>query len=266
MKKIITILTIILVFIVSLYIGFKYINYDLKIVFFDVLKADSILITYKNTNILIDTGLEETSTTIIDYLNKKNIKKIDYVILTHYDKDHIGGIPLLAQNIDIGLIIQNSYIKESKYYDKYISSTQNINKNTVIEDYKIEIDDLKMNIMPSYIEYSKDTSNNSSLIISLEYKNNSFLFASDIKEDRINDYIKTNNKEYDLLKLPHHGKYNESIISLLNNVKPKYGIITNNNYDLDTIDILNKKNIKYYITDKKVLLESDGNNIKIKYY
>ena len=70
-----------------------------------------------------------------------------------------------------------------------------------------------------------------------------------------------NFNKYDLIKLPHHGKYNKELNNLLKQTKPKYVIITNNLIDYDTINLLNDKKIKYFLTNNKITVSSDGNEI-----
>ena len=266
MKKIIIFLTIILL--ISVIITFVlFNNKPLKIYFFDVEKSDSILITYNDKNILIDTSKEDYSDRVIDYLNKYKVKTIDYLIITHYDKDHVGGASKIIDNFDIKNVYQSSYIKNSEYYNNYVNSLKekNITPFTISDEYVFEIDDLKFKIYGTNMIYENDTSNNSSLVISLKYKNNSFLFAGDIEEDRIEDLINQNIDSHDLIKMPHHGNYNKKIDNLINKINPKYAIITNNTIDNKTINLLNKKNIKYYLTNEMVIVSSDGNNIIIKH-
>lgn len=260
MKKIVIILTFI--FIITIISIFLFTKKPLKIYFFDVEKSDSILITYKDKNILIDTSLEEYSDKIIKYLKDKNIKTIDYLIITHFDKDHVGGASLIIDNFEIKNIIQSNYIKQSEYYNKYMESIikKDIVPIVINNEYSFELEELNFKIYGSNIIYEDDTSNNSSLVLSLNYKNNNFLFTGDIEKDRIKDM---NFSNYDLVKLPHHGNYNKQYERLLDMTKPKYVVITNNIKDNKTIDLLNKKNIKYYLTDNLVTVSSDGNNIII---
>ena len=69
-------------------------------------KSDFILIECEGKFIVIDTGFYENSTVINDYLNYKGIEEIEYLILTHNDKDHIGGAPTILDNFKIKNLIQ----------------------------------------------------------------------------------------------------------------------------------------------------------------
>lgn len=262
MKKIIIIL---ILFILSLMITIFLINKNnLNITFFAYQKSDSILITYKDKVVLIDTSLESYSNALINNLNKKNIKTIDYLILTHFDKDHIGSSSKVIDNFNIKNILTGDYIKESEYYNNYIDSINRKNLKPIEFEnvYKFNIYDLEFMVYKPNKEYESDSSNNSSLVVSLKYKNNKFLFTGDIENERIKDL--DNLDTYDLIKMPHHGKYNKELDNLLDKVKVKYAIITNDSIDTKTINLLNNKNIKYYYTnDKNIYVKSDGNKIYI---
>ena len=115
--------------------------------------------------------------------------------------------------------------------------------------------------------YDKNESNNSSLITSINYKNTNYLFAGDIENARIKDYLSKYKDEYDLIKIPYHGNYQKRLDDLLNITNPKYTIITSNIVKdiASTIDLLDSMKIKYYITGNgDVDVYSDGDSIIIK--
>lgn len=265
MKRIIISLTLILV--VSLIIIFLITNKkELNIRFFSLDKSDSILITYKDKVVLIDTSLDIYSDKIINYLNQNNIKTIDYLIITHFDKDHVGGASKIIDNFDIKNAYQNSYIKDSEYYNNYINSLnkKSIKPKIIDNKYSFKLLDLDFIIYGTDKIYEDDTSNNSSLVISLKYKNNKFLFTGDIENDRINDFVNEDISNYDLIKLPHHGNYHKELKKLLDKTKVKYAIITNKDIEDKTINLLINNRISYYLTTKDILVSSNGNNITIK--
>lgn len=76
-------------------------------------KSDFILIECENKFIVIDCRLYENNTLIKDYLNYKGVNEIEYLILTHNDKDHIGSAPMILDNFKIKNLIQANY---KKYY------------------------------------------------------------------------------------------------------------------------------------------------------
>ena len=244
---------------------------DLNIYFFEAGKADSAIIYNEEFAVLIDTGEKELGDTILDYLNKQGIKKLDYLIITHFDKDHVGSASKIINNIEIGKVIQSNYPKESNVYTKYLESLEQkkITPITLRDNLYLNLGEVQFNIIPpEEEEYSEKPSNNSSLIVSVKYKDNKFLFMGDAENLRIAEYLKTHTDEYNLIKVPYHGHYQVELNSLINIVNPNYAVITSSNEemeDTETLKILKNNNVIYYVTrEGSILVTSDGTNINIK--
>lgn len=244
---------------------------SLNIHFFNAGKADSCLITYKNNVVLIDTGYSNLDDEIIEYLNNKKIKKINYLIITHFDKDHVGSASSIIDRFDIDYVLQSNIPKESREYNKYIESLnkKGITPITVTNNYEFKLKKIKYRVNGPNKIYDKNESNNSSLIVSVCYKDNSFIFMGDAQKDRLKDFIKNNNDTYEFVKIPYHGNYQKQLEDLLDNIDAKYAIITSSSEDIEDdkmIELLDSMNIKYYLTRKgDIDIISDGNNIRINY-
>ena len=245
-------------------------EYDLKIYFFNAGKADSILISNQGKYILIDTGEESLSNTILTYLRNNNITKLDYLIITHFDKDHVGSASSIIDNIEIDHIYQSNSPKESEYYSNYIISLEEagIEAETIYGDVDFELGDLKVTVNGPTQIFESNESNNSSLIVSINYKNTNYLFMGDAQNDRIKDYLKNHDTfKYDFMKIPYHGNYQKQLDNLLEWANPKYGVITCSDEEPDITDteaLLNKMDIEYYLTKNgPITISSDGTNIKI---
>ena len=100
-------------------------------------KSDFILIECEGKFIVIDTGFYENSTVINDYLNYKGIEEIEYLILTHNDKDHIGGAPTILDNFKIKNLIQADYEKDTVQYKNYIEAVKRNELTPVLLHNKI---------------------------------------------------------------------------------------------------------------------------------
>lgn len=273
-KKIIILVGILLVVVVSLLIFLLNIDNStgkLKIYYFNAGKADSCIIYNDDFAVLIDTGEKELGSEILTYLEANNIKKIGYLIITHFDKDHVGGASYVLNEIQVDNVIQSNYPKESKVYTKYLNalSDKEITPVTLREDMSFNFGDVYFNINAPIEEvYSNNESNNSSLIVSMKYKNNSFLFMGDAENLRIEEYLDNNNASYDFLKVPYHGHYQTSLDDLLDVVKPKYSVITSSDDELEdntTLELLNEVDCNTYLTrNGSILITSDGDTISIK--
>lgn len=274
MKKwVIIIIAIIIVISILFMIGKTNNNsdeYNFKIYFFNAGKADAILISNNDKYIMIDTGEESLSSEILSYFRNNNITTLDYLIITHFDKDHVGSASSVIDNINVLNVLQSNYPKESEYYNNYINSLNNkgISPITVSDNYELSLGDLNVIVNGPNKIYDKNESNNSSLIVSVYYQNTSYLFMGDAENARIKDYLSTHSESYDFIKIPYHGNYQKKLDELLETVNPKIAVITSSNKEMEsseTISLLNNNNVKYYLTrNGSINIYSDGNEIIVK--
>lgn len=242
----------------------------LKIYYLDVGQADSILIDSNNEYMLIDGGNNNDGPLLVKYFQELGIKDIKYIVGTHPHEDHIGGIDEVINNFNINQIFIPDAITTTKTFEDLLDSIERKNLTftvpTINNTYTLGESIIKI------IYTGTDTSdlNNSSIILKLTYKKTSYLFTGDatnITEKKIlNKDIKS-----DVLKIGHHGSKYSSTENFIKKINPKYAIISvgkGNKYghpNIETINLLNKYNIKTYRTDElgTILLTSDGNNIEI---
>jgi len=245
---------------------------NINIYFFNAGKADATLIYNDNFSVLIDTGEKELAPTILKYLLDHKIGKLDYLIITHFDKDHVGGAAKIINEIEVNSVITSNYKKNSDEYNDYIKA---INDKHIIplimkQDYKFNYGRAAFTVnFPKEKEYDKKPSNNSSLIVSLMYGNNKFLFMGDAMELRIAEYLKINTSKYDLIKVPYHGRELDNSEEYISTYKPKYAIITSSREEekdnKKLIKILDKYNSNYYLTyNGDILVTSNGIDIKVE--
>ena len=93
---------------------------------FSIGKADCSLLSFDGYNVLIDTGEEDDGDDILEALKKLQVKKLDLVILTHFDKDHIGGFPELAAALPVDRVILPDYVRSSDLYDAMTASIEEV--------------------------------------------------------------------------------------------------------------------------------------------
>lgn len=273
-------ITLVVLIILNLVIN---INRPLKIYFIDVGQGDSCLIvTPSNKRILIDGGGSEFGSfdvgekILTPYLLDRKIKKLDYIIISHFDSDHVGGILNVIQNIKVDKIIICKQWKNSENYKKFL----NIIKEKKIEVYvvkdknKIEIeqDTFFYILHPTGDLISDNILNNNSIVMKFCYKNFSMLFTGDIEEIAENELIKryenSNILRSTVLKVGHHGSKTSSTGSLLNKVKPKIALIgvgsknTFGHPNNGVLDRLKKLKCKIYRTDLngEIILTIDKNS------
>lgn len=231
--------------------------------------SDCIIIEIGDKTLMIDTGLKSNGDYIIESLKEKGITKIDYLILTHMDKDHIGGFPEVLANIDVGNVIAADYVKDSKQYENYLEAlkTYEIAPNLLHENLSLEINGAEVNIYPaekeSYVE-----SNDYSIIVGIIYGKYSYLFAGDAEKERLAEFISSNDKQYDFVKIPHHGRIDDLSEAFIEEINPSYAVITCSEKepaDDEELAILQSRGIETYLNMKgDVSIKSDGKIISIE--
>lgn len=242
-----------LIIYISIWLNYGFLNIYDQIIFFDLPNGEATLIhkAFNQYNILIDTGdiTDEDNNTILKYLHKRGIKKLDYVIITHSDSDHIGGLEVIMNEVKVKNIITNYYEQRDifSYYQKY-------NPNLKIyylkaKDYFQYYDLFFECIAPSI---NLGDVNNNSLVFLLSMSNFRILFTGDIEslgEKTIkNDQV----IECDLLKIAHHGSKTSTTSEFLEKVKFQTAIIMNgyhNIFDFPSPIVTNRlKPYGYYVT------------------
>ncbi|GAA0123025.1 MULTISPECIES: ComEC/Rec2 family competence protein [Clostridium] len=242
----------------------------LMVHFIDVGQADSILIEQGNSTMLIDAGNNDDGKIIKDYLKKRNITKIDYLVGTHPHEDHIGAMDDIIYEFEIGKIFMPKKTATTKTYRDVVTAANK--KSLKFTAPKVgesfNMGEAVFTILAPIKDY--EDANNSSIVLKMKYGNNTFLFTGDAESSSEQDILNSKNDlSADLLKLGHHGSRTSSSDKFLDAVKPKYGIIScekNNDYGhphVETVKKMRERNIKLYRTDEQgtIVATSDGNEI-----
>ena len=216
-------------------------------------KADCIIINTGAEIIMIDTGEKENLDTINSYMKSNGYDKIDLLIITHYDKDHIGGAAEIISTYSVNTVFESRFTSsDSEYYDYHIALNKNgYSASKLQADYTFYSGDCTFEInVPKASKYSNDKDNNSSLIVTMTLGEKKLIFMGDAKEARVEEVIDLY-QDYDLIKLPHHGTYLENYSALLDGLNPSYAVSTDskkNPTDEKTLALLNSKGILTYQT------------------
>ena len=256
-KRIVLLFVIILFFYIN-----KFYNLGINVYYLDIGQGDSSVIRFKDKTILIDTGgviydnSKYVSNTYIPFLYSVGSKKIDYMIITHGDMDHIGNAKYIIKNINVSNVIFNcgNYNKlENELIDellKYKIIYYSCIKELDIEGNKLE-----------FLNTSEcNNENDNSSVIYFNYNNYKFLFMGDAGIEKEKEILeKYNFKNIDFLKVGHHGSDTSSSKKFINVINPKYSIISvgkNNKYGHPKESVLNNlKNSYIYRTDKNGTIE-----------
>lgn len=247
---------------------------DLELHFIDVGQGDSAIIQLPNgTNVMIDCGNTNNSQLLMDYLSMLEIKKIDYLIVTHPHEDHIGAMSKIIETFEIGKIYMPKVVHTTNIYTNLLTTIKN--KNLKITEAKpntniIDEKDLKFTILAPNSDKYNDL-NNYSVVTKLIYRNNSFLFTGDAEKISEDEILKNKHDiKADVLKVGHHGSTTSSSPAFVKAISPKYSIISvgkDNSYNHPDNIIVNRLKLygEVYRTDKvgTIIVKSDGDNLSI---
>lgn len=251
----------------------EYIKTNLKVHFIDVGQADACLIESNNHFMMIDAGNNDDADLLLNYLNSKNVKTLDYMIGTHPHEDHIGSMDSIIDNFNIEKIYMPRIMNTTQTFEDVLNSieSKNLKITEPIAGNEFYFNGLTVKIIAPIKQYDSDINNNS-IVLKIIDGDISFLFTGDIEDTAENDIIESGeNISADVLKVAHHGSDSSSTENFIESVSPKYAVISvgkfndYNHPSKSTISLLNNLNIKTYRTDEygTVIIETDGKHINI---
>lgn len=247
---------------------------NLEVYYIDVGQGDSIfIISPTGKTILIDGGEKDSGVT--DFLESKKIKTIDVVIATHPHSDHIGGLVDVIKNYDVKSVYMPKATHTTTIFENLILAIKEkgLKINPVYEGVTLPFEDINAVFVAPEKDIKNDNLNEYSAVLKLTYKDTSFLFTGDAEsgsEQRML-FSKQDIKD-DVLKAGRHGSKYSTSTTFLDEVNPKYVIIScgaGNKYGYphdETIKKLTDRKIKTYRTDKDGTIHaiSDGKTIKFE--
>lgn len=254
LKKIFTILAVILCGFSISNFAYRYLNSpDAIVVFIDVGQGDSCLIISEGRSVLIDAGVyeegEKTVETVLDYYL---IDKVDIACFTHWDSDHAGGIASLYNNNRVNLLC-TSYTELNSTVIDFV--TENIETSKSVEQFleedvlKIGEDDLITFSDTTYLKCISpncvsDGENEDSVVFEFVSNDFSCLLTGDIGNETELRLLRENKlQSYDILKVAHHGSKYSTSDEFLERIDVTYAIISvgeNNSYGHPSDEVLDR--------------------------
>ena len=244
----------------------------LEVHYIDVGQGDATLIKCGSHAMLIDGGNNNKGTTVQLYLKKQGVESLDYVIGTHPDADHIGGLDVIVYKYNCDTVIMPDYEKDTKTYQELVDVIHDKNMKitypVVGEQYALG--EAKFTIIAPNSNSYGGNANDYSVAILLEYGKNRFLFTGDAEEASETEML-SNGIELsaDVYKVAHHGSRSASTQEFINAVRPKYAVIScgeGNSYGHPHAEVLNRlrsMGVEVFRTDEQgsIIASSDGENI-----
>ena len=245
---------------------------NLEVHFIDVGQGDATLIRQGEHAMLIDAGDNSKGTAVQAYLQSQKIEKLDYVIGTHPDSDHIGGLDVILYKFDWNMVMMPDLEKKTNTYEEVIRVIQDKNQKVthpiVGETYALGEAEFTV-VCPQGTDYG-DNSNNYSIGLRLKFGENYFLFTGDAEEESEQEML-TSGMELsaDVFKAAHHGSDTANTEEFLKEVNPRAVVVScgeGNSYGHPRAAVMNElrqMSVDIYRTDEQgtIVAYSDGKNI-----
>ena len=235
---------------------------------YDAGKGDAFLISSPEFNMMLDCGYKDDADEIIADMMNRNISSLDLLIISHFDKDHVGGASKIVKNFNIRRIITSPVTNDDKRTLKFLEALSEKGLKNEIPSSDIEIDEPGFRIRinsPARSDYPDSDDNNSSLLVKVESSCGSVLFTGDAESVRLEEMLSKDWLDSDVLKFPHHGKEAYKTEELLKKTSPLITILTSSDEepaDDRVTNILDMNGAKYYDTKDTgqfdIIFDKDG--------
>jgi len=247
-------------------------GHEMQVHFIDVGQGDSILIeSPSGKTMLIDGGVKGAGQQIVSYLKELGINKLDIVVATHPDADHIGGLIPVLDNMTIEQFYDSGKVHTSQTFEEMLTRIDE--KNIPYHVPKIGDDiefDKDVNVKVLNANDQATDNNDASIVLKMTYGNVSFLLTGDagvaLEKEMLQYDVKAT-----VLKAGHHGSNTSSSEEFIQAVKPEVTILSygeDNKYGhphAEIVDRLQAIGSKIYATADlgTITVSTDGVNYTV---
>ena len=244
-------------------------NGELEVHFIDVGQGDAALLICDGEAMLIDGGLSSASQRIFSYM-QHHVEALSYIIATHPDADHIGGISAALNAVPVEILYTPVMEYDSKAFNSMMKYAE---LQGTLVDVPCEGDTFMLGMSTVTVLHCWPeawSSNDMSIVVRVDYGETSFLFTGDA--EKMSEYIMIDSDiplEADVLKVAHHGSRFSSTQEFIDAVNPDYAVIScdqNNSYGHpheETLARLSSATVLRTDQHGTVILRSDGFEISI---
>lgn len=252
----------------------------LTVAFLDIGQGDATLIRSPGgKTMLIDGGRGDSQAleVIIPKLQEWGVAKVDVMVATHPDADHIGGLPAVIENFPVETVALTGQVHPTQIYERFLIDVRDSVSNaiqtrtgtTIPFDPALQVQVLG----PEDDVVQRDDTNNASIVIKLTYGQVSFLFTGDAEELEEETILSHGvDLHSTVLKVGHHGSRSSTSEAWLNAVQPQVGVISaglNNRYGhphQEVLDLLNRFDVQIYRTDQQgtITIVTNGSTFDVQ--
>lgn len=241
---------------------------QLTVHYIDVGQGDSCFIEFPDgETMLIDGGVSKYADVVTGFISSLGYKSIDYLVATHGDSDHIGGLYKVFEEFEVKNCYTSVVPSNTKTYRNFKGAVKNegIDCQTPFAgDFIIDEENLDVEVVGPFENVSRKDTNDASLVILISFYEYDFLFTGDASYEMLESY---NIGDIEVLKASHHGSRTGVSYDLISVLSPEYSVISvgeSNSYNHphnETLDLL--ENSKIYMTSESgtISIDCDGNSL-----
>lgn len=237
-------------------------------------KADALIIQNGEHTFLIDAGEQDDGEKIVRELRDRGVSRIDLFLVTHFDKDHVGGAAYVMEQMETALVVMPDYDGDRPEYAKFLESLQgHPDVRRLTEPFQETEGALQITVYPAedpqeIRDTQEEYDNDMSLVASLCYGDRKFLLTGDIEKTRIRQMLASGTDwRHDWIKMPHHGRWQKALEELLEAVSPQWAVICCSDRhpaEEKTLSLLERAGVNVRDTaGQAVVTWSDGKSIRM---
>ena len=238
-------------------------------------KADAIVLKTGENCLVIDAGEEDDGEELCEFLTNSGISRVNALIITHHDKDHVGGADTLLERFPVDRIILPDYEGVVIDYFEFLDAlkAKGLTAERIDKSIEFELGTAHILVEPptSYPEAvsGAEIDNDCSLVTTVTHGKNRLLFMGDAEKTRIRDWLASGTaQQCDFMKAPHHGVYNTALAELFEAVRPKYAVICDsdkNPAETKTLELIKSFGAEVFETRfGRLTVISDGVNLELR--
>lgn len=238
-----------------------------EVFFFAGAEQDAILIRYKEHSALIDTAEEQNSHELIAWLESLGVEEIDVLILTHPDKDHIGGAEAVFEHFVVKQVFRSLYFKGSDLEQRMMDAIAASDALDLVpeEPVSIDWDGITLDLYPPGAAQIV-SSNDASIIVVLQHEEIRMVMAGDAEDSRLAEMLAYPIASCDLYKLPHHGRDSTLSAQAIVKLCPQYAVITAKKAEPSVLAALESIPTEtFYTRNQGVAVVCNGRKLNVKY-
>ena len=243
----------------------------LELTVLQVGKGGAMVLRCGGETLVLDAGDAAGGERTLRFLQEQEVRQIDVLILTHFDKDHIGGAPALLEALPVRRVLLPDYEGEGAAYEALLAALDaaGLTPERLDRAEEFRLGDALVRVDPpeNYRPHgSGEQDNNFCLITTVQHGQMRLVFAGDAEKRRIRQYLQGGSQPCDLLKLPHHGSYSAALETLVDRLTPGMAVICDSNKapaDSRTLELLRRRQIPVYETRRgDLVVVSDGQSLR----